>query len=67
MPRPQSLALLAASLLLPSVAFAQDRFDDATDDWRFRTSLYAFVQHAIERGNAGALFPRFAKKKAAAA
>ena len=43
MPRPLSLAVLAASLLLPCLAFAQDRFDDPSTDWRFRTSLYAFV------------------------
>jgi hypothetical protein len=42
-PRPHSLAVLAAALLLPSVAFAQNRFDDPSDDWQFRTSLYAFV------------------------
>ncbi|MGO4549636.1 hypothetical protein AB4059_00815 [Lysobacter sp. 2RAF19] len=43
MPRPRSLALLAAALLLPSAAFAQDRFDDPSDAWQFRASLYAFV------------------------
>jgi hypothetical protein len=41
--RPVHAASLIALCLLPGLSLAQDRFDDASDDWRFRASLYAFV------------------------